>query len=93
MDGLVNYDGKMIREARTLLMTVIVAVLISLGLGVPVGLLRGYVGRRLDEMLSRATDILLAFSGIPVAITIIAIYILPQTMPTISAYPGGQRLL
>ncbi len=65
--------SRVIHGARTSLMTAIVAVLISLGMGVPVGLVSGYVGGHLDEVLSRATDILLAFPGILVAMTIIAI--------------------
>lgn len=65
--------SRVVHGARVSLGTAIVAVLVSLVLGVPVGLVSGYVGGRLDEVLSRATDILLAFPGILVAMAIIAI--------------------
>ena len=65
--------SRVVHGARVSLGTAIVAVLVSLVLGVPVGLVSGYVGGRLDELLSRATDILLAFPGILVAMAIIAI--------------------
>lgn len=65
--------SRVVHGARVSLGTAIVAVLVSLVAGVPVGLVSGYVGGRLDELLSRATDILLAFPGILVAMAIIAI--------------------
>jgi ABC-type dipeptide/oligopeptide/nickel transport system permease subunit len=65
--------SRVIHGARISLGTAIIAVLVSLGLGVPVGIVSGYVGGRVDEVLSRATDILLAFPGILIAMTIIAI--------------------
>jgi len=65
--------SRVVHGARTSLATAVIAVLVSLLLGVPVGLISGYVGGRVDEVLSRATDILLAFPGILVAMTIIAI--------------------
>jgi len=65
--------SRIIFGVRVSLSTAIIAVLVSLALGVPVGLISGYVGGKLDEVLSRATDILLAFPGILVAMTIIAV--------------------
>ncbi|MBV7332720.1 ABC transporter permease [Chloroflexi bacterium TSY] len=65
--------SRVVHGAKTSLTTAIIAVLVSLLLGVPIGLVSGYAGGRVDEILSRATDILLAFPGILVAMTIIAI--------------------
>lgn len=65
--------SRIIFGTRVSLGTAVVAVLVSLIFGVPVGLVSGYVGGHLDEVLSRATDILLAFPAILVAMTIIAI--------------------
>ena len=65
--------SRVVHGARNSLATAVIAVLVSLLVGVPVGLVSGYMGGRVDEVLSRATDILLAFPGILIAMTIIAI--------------------
>lgn len=49
-----------------------VAVLLGAGAGVPIGLLAGYKGGRLDAVLMRAMDGLLAFPALLLAITVIA---------------------
>ncbi len=65
--------SRMVYGARLSLGTAFVAVVLSLAAGVPLGLLCGYVGGALDEVISRLTDVVLALPAILVAMTIIAI--------------------
>ena len=48
-------------------------MLIALVLGVPIGLVSGYWGGALDQVLMRAMDLMLAFPSILLAIAIVAI--------------------
>jgi ABC-type dipeptide/oligopeptide/nickel transport system permease subunit len=48
-------------------------VAISFGFGVPFGLIAGYVGGIIDDVIMRVVDILLAFPGILLAIGVVAI--------------------
>src|SRR5207253_3426011 len=50
-----------------------IAVSIALLLGVTVGLLAGFYGTRLDAVLMRIVDIMLAFPGILLALAIVAV--------------------
>lgn len=50
-----------------------IPVCISLALGVPVGLLAGYVGGRIDETIMRIVDVLLAFPSILLALIVVAV--------------------
>lgn len=65
--------SRVIFGTRTSVFTSVVAVLVSVLVGVPAGLVSGYAGGRLDEVISRATDLLIAFPGLLVAMTMIAI--------------------
>lgn len=49
-----------------------IAVIIGIGVGVPVGAVSGYYGGRLDLVVQRLIDILLAFPGILLAIVLVA---------------------
>ncbi|MBI4277607.1 MAG: ABC transporter permease [Armatimonadetes bacterium] len=51
----------------------VLAVVLSMALGVPVGLFSGYYGGRPDQFIQRMTDILLAFPGILLALTLISV--------------------
>ena len=46
---------------------------IAMAIGVPVGMLSGYVGGRTDQVLMRLIDIMLAFPGVLLAIVIVSI--------------------
>jgi peptide/nickel transport system permease protein len=48
-------------------------IIIGLGIGTPMGIVAGYVGGLLDDVIMRIIDILLAFPGILLAIGIVAI--------------------
>ena len=65
--------SRVIYGTRVSLLTAALAVVVSLVFGVPMGLISGYVGGNLDEVISRTTDLLLSFPGIIIAMTIIAI--------------------
>ncbi len=62
--------SRVIWGSRTAIEVVVVAVVISLLVGVPLGLISGYVGGRLDRVLVLITDALFAFPYILLAIVI-----------------------
>ena len=49
------------------------AVTVSMGIGVPIGLIAGYFGKTTDVILMRIMDTLLAFPGILLAMAIVAV--------------------
>ena len=59
--------------SRVSLSVGIFSVAVASGIGVPVGLLTGYFGGRLDTVIMRIADVQLAFPGILLAIAIIAV--------------------
>jgi ABC-type dipeptide/oligopeptide/nickel transport system permease subunit len=58
--------------ARIALGIALVGVAISAGLGIPLGLLAGYHGGWLDQILARAMDVWLAFPGLLLALVIVS---------------------
>jgi len=64
--------SRVIYGARASLAAGVVSVLISLAIGVPVGLLAGYAGGRTDMLISRVTDALLACPFLILAIALAA---------------------
>jgi dipeptide transport system permease protein len=58
--------------ARLSLLIGIVPVFFGFAVGVPVGLLAGYLGGRVDEALMRVNDIFLAFPSILLALIVVA---------------------
>lgn len=65
--------SRVIYGARISLQIQIVSVSIALVMGTLLGMIGGYYGGRLDHLLMRLMDILLAFPGIFLAISIIAV--------------------
>jgi ABC-type dipeptide/oligopeptide/nickel transport system permease subunit len=51
----------------------IFSVALAMGVGVPIGMLAGYVGGRTDTVLMRLIDVLLAFPGVLLAIVIVSV--------------------
>jgi peptide/nickel transport system permease protein len=51
----------------------IVASLVAVGIGVPVGMASGYLGGRFDSVIMRTTDMLLAFPYILLALVVVAV--------------------
>ena len=64
--------SRVIFGARASLMAGVVAVIISLSVGVPIGLLAGYAGGKTDALLSRLTDAMLACPFLILAIALAA---------------------
>ena len=62
--------SRVIWGARTAIEVVVLAVLFSIAIGVPLGLISGYVGGRLDRVLVLITDALFAFPYLLLAIVI-----------------------
>jgi len=65
--------SRLIYGARISLLVGVVAVALSCPLGVFVGVLAGYAGRRTDDVLMRVTEIQLAIPAILLAIAVVAV--------------------
>jgi peptide/nickel transport system permease protein len=65
--------SRMIHGSRISLRVGLSVVLISGGLGLLIGMISGYCGGLVDELLMRLIDILLAFPGILLAIAMVAV--------------------
>ena len=64
----------------------IVSAVVSVGLGLIVGLAAGYIGGATDELLMRINDMLLVIPGLP--LTIILVFVLGQSMINIIIVVG-----
>jgi ABC-type glutathione transport system ATPase component/ABC-type dipeptide/oligopeptide/nickel transport system permease subunit len=62
--------SRVVYGARTALVVVVLAVLFSVLVGVPLGLLSGYIGRSLDRALVLVTDAMYAFPSLLLAIVV-----------------------
>ena len=65
--------SRVLAGARISLLVGLVVVSISSTVGIAVGAAAGYFGGRVDEMLSRAIDVLMAFPGLLLAIAMVAV--------------------
>jgi peptide/nickel transport system permease protein len=88
--------SRVIYGARASLLAGVVSVAISLGLGVPIGLVAGYLGGAVDAVLMRMTDALLACPFLILAIALAA-FLGPSLLNAmvaigISAMPAFIRL-
>ncbi|MBW2412447.1 MAG: ABC transporter permease [Deltaproteobacteria bacterium] len=64
--------SRIIFGARVSLRAAIVVVLIVMSIGVPLGLIAGYFGGKIDEIIMRSADMILAFPSLLLAVAIIA---------------------
>lgn len=64
--------SRIVWGARASILAGVVSVSISLALGVPIGMLAGYVGRWVDALISRITDAMLACPFLILAIALAA---------------------
>jgi ABC-type dipeptide/oligopeptide/nickel transport system permease subunit len=65
--------SRLLFGARISLGVGVVAVLLAIAVGVPLGLVVGYVGRRLDEVVMRVVDSLMSLPPLVLALTITAV--------------------
>jgi peptide/nickel transport system permease protein len=63
--------SRVLYGARTSLMVGVIVTTLAIGIGLPIGLVAGYFGGRIDTVLMRTTDVFLAFPPLllPIAIT------------------------
>jgi peptide/nickel transport system permease protein len=82
-----GYDvwSRLLYGARVSLLTGIAAVALALLVGVPLGALSGYAGGRVDAVLMRIVDVLLAFPSVVLAIAIAALWEVRAVLPVIVA--------
>jgi peptide/nickel transport system permease protein len=59
--------------ARTAFRVSLVVIAVTVIIGLTLGVLSGYYGGRLDEVIMRVTDIFLAFPGLVLAVTVVAV--------------------
>src|SRR2546422_72838 len=65
--------SRVLHGARISLVVGLISVSIAVGIGAPVGLVSGFYGGRLDAVLMRMIDVLLAFPGILLALAIVSV--------------------
>jgi peptide/nickel transport system permease protein len=65
--------ARVLAGARISLAVGLIVVSISASMGTLLGAVAGYFGGRIDEVISRTTDILLAFPGLLLAIALVAV--------------------
>lgn len=65
--------ARIVYGARLSLLEILLSVSLALGIGVPLGLIAGYYGGRVDQAITWLMDILYAFPGIVLAILIVSI--------------------
>jgi peptide/nickel transport system permease protein len=65
---------RMAEGYRISLAAAVGSVLVGLAVGVPLGLLAGYAGGKVDNVVMRPLDVLMAFPAVLLAITVMAIF-------------------
>jgi peptide/nickel transport system permease protein len=65
--------SRVLHGARISLSVGLISVTIAVALGAPVGLVAGFYGGRLDGLIMRVLDVLLAFPGILLALAIVSV--------------------
>jgi peptide/nickel transport system permease protein len=65
--------GRIIHGSRVSLLIAFGAVSVGLFLGVPIGLISGYYGGKIDFVIQRVTDTMLAFPGFLLALALVAV--------------------
>ena len=89
--------SRVLHGARVSLLVGVISVSIAVGLGAPLGLVSGYYGGRLDALIMRVMDVMLAFPGILLALAIGSVLSpgLGNVMIAVglSAVPGYARLV
>ncbi len=88
--------------ARISLVEGVLSAAIAAAIGVPIGLLSGYAGKRVDAVIMRLIDVLMAFPGVLLAIVIISILgpsltnailaVALYTVPIFARFARGQTL-
>ncbi len=89
--------SRVLHGARISLAVGLISVSIAVGLGTPLGLVSGFYGGRVDALVMRVMDVLLAFPGILLALAIVSVLTpgLTNVMIAVglSAVPAYARLV
>ena len=92
-----DVGSRVVYGARVSLLVGVISVSIAVALGAPLGLVSGYYGGRLDALIMRVMDVLLAFPGILLALAIVSVLSpgLGNVMIAVglSAVPGYARVV
>ena len=92
-----DVGSRVVYGARVSLLVGVISVSIAVALGAPLGLVSGYYGGRLDALIMRVMDVLLAFPGILLALAIVSVLSpgLGKVMIAVGLYavPGYARLV
>jgi peptide/nickel transport system permease protein len=65
--------SQLVYGARISLYVGVLSAILAIGIGLIVGLMAGYLGRVVDEILMRVCDVLLVLPGLPLLIVLIAV--------------------
>jgi peptide/nickel transport system permease protein len=65
--------SRVLYGTRLTMQASVIAVVVAAGFGIPLGLISGYAGKAIDNIISRLIDILLSFPGILLALIVVAI--------------------
>jgi peptide/nickel transport system permease protein len=65
--------GRIIYGSRISLLIAVGVVAVGIALGIPLGLISGYYGGKIDFIIQRVTDTLLAFPGFLLALALVAV--------------------
>lgn len=89
--------SRVLYGARLTIQASLIAVVVAAGVGIPLGLIAGYASRRVDNIVSRFLDILLALPGILLALVVVAILGIGLTRVQVAAgvsmIPGYARMV
>jgi len=89
--------SRVIYGGRLTVLVGVVAIVVAVGVGLPLGMLAGYYGAWTDRLISRSMDVMLAFPGILLALVVVAVLgssVLNVTIAVgISLIPGFVRLV
>lgn len=66
--------SRVIYGARTTLLGAVFVVVIATAIGVPLGLMSGYYGGKVDNIITRTFDVVLAFPALLLALIIVAVF-------------------
>lgn len=66
--------ARVLHGYRTSLIIALGSVFVAVAIGLPLGLIAGFFGTKLDNVIMRTLDLLMAFPPILLAITLIAVY-------------------
>jgi peptide/nickel transport system permease protein len=89
--------SRVLYGARLTIQASLIAVVVAAGVGIPLGLIAGYSSHRVDNIVSRFIDILLALPGILLALVVVAILGIGLTRVQVAAgvsmIPGYARMV